>query len=113
MDRAQGEAGGEAPDIRARWATDEARRTKASLYVALLGLRLADTAKIIKRVEEGLGLQALERFQRNTRIPTRELAEIVDIKVRTLRRRKEEGGWSRTSRPHLRQKAGVRSTSAV
>jgi putative toxin-antitoxin system antitoxin component (TIGR02293 family) len=87
----KGEAAGSAPDVVAYWAADEAGRAKTPLYVLLLGFRLSNTAKIIKRVEEGFGFQALERFQRNTQIPTSDLAEVVDIKVRTLRRRKEEG----------------------
>jgi putative toxin-antitoxin system antitoxin component (TIGR02293 family) len=87
----KGEAAGAAPDIVAYWAADKAGRAKTPLYVLLLGFRLSSTVKIIKRVEEGFSFQALERFQRNTQIPTSDLAEVVDIKVRTLRRRKEEG----------------------
>ena len=84
-------AAGEAPDVAAYWAADKAGRAKTPLYVLLLGFRLSSTARIIKRVEEGFSFQALERFQRNTQIPTSDLADVVDIKLRTLRRRKEEG----------------------
>ena len=91
LEATKGEAARAAADIVAYWAADEAGRAKTPLYVLLLGFRLSNTAKIIKRVEEGFGFQALERFQRNTQIPTNDLAEVVDIKVRTLRRRKEEG----------------------
>jgi putative toxin-antitoxin system antitoxin component (TIGR02293 family) len=87
----KGEANGAAPDIVAYWAADKAGRAKTPLYVLLLGFRLSNTVKIIKRVEEGFSFHALERFQKNTQIPTSDLAEVVDIKVRTLRRRKEEG----------------------
>jgi putative toxin-antitoxin system antitoxin component (TIGR02293 family) len=59
--------------------------------VVLLGLRLSDPVEIVKRVAEGLSFHALERFQRATRIPTDDLAEVVAIKPRTLHRRKKEG----------------------
>jgi putative toxin-antitoxin system antitoxin component (TIGR02293 family) len=59
--------------------------------VALLGLRLSDPAEIVKRVGEGFSFHALERFQKATRIPTDDLAEVVAIKPRTLHRRKREG----------------------
>ena len=51
-------------------------RGKADPAVVLLGLRLSDPAEIIKRVEEGFSFQALERFQKVTRIPTDDLAEV-------------------------------------
>jgi len=59
--------------------------------VVLLGLRLSDPAEIIKRVEEGFSFHTLERFQKVTRIPTDDLAEVVAIKLRTLHRRKKDG----------------------
>ena len=87
----KGKAAGAAPDIVAYWAADKAGRAKTPLYILLLGFRLSNTLSIIKRVEEGFSFHALERFQRNTQIPTGDLAEVIDIKIRTLRRRKEEG----------------------
>jgi putative toxin-antitoxin system antitoxin component (TIGR02293 family) len=60
-------------------------------YVSLLGLRLQDPIRILRRVEQGLEFRALERFQRNTRFSTSELAELVAITLRTLHRRKEQG----------------------
>lgn len=67
------------------------REAKTDPSVVLLGFRLSDPAQIIKRVEEGFSFQALERFQKYTRIPTDDLAEVVAIKLRTLHRRKKEG----------------------
>ena len=87
----QSEAGDEASDFEEYWAAHKAGHAETPLYILLLGLRLSNPLKIIKRVEEGLSFHALERFQRNTRIPTSDLARVVDIKLRTLRRRKEEG----------------------
>lgn len=46
----------------------------------------AATVKIIEQVEEGFNFQALEHFQRNTQIPTSDLADLVDIKLPPLRR---------------------------
>ncbi len=65
--------------------------TGVPLYVSLLGLRLTNPIDIVRRVEEGLSFQALERFQKNTGLSTVELAEVVAIKQRTLHRRREEG----------------------
>ena len=66
-------------------------RGKADPAAVLLGLRLSDPAEIIKRVEEGFSFHTLERFQKVTRIPTDDLAEVVAIKLRTLHRRKKDG----------------------
>jgi putative toxin-antitoxin system antitoxin component (TIGR02293 family) len=66
-------------------------RAKTHPAVVLLGFHLSDPAEIIRRVEEGFSFQALERFQKNTRIPTDDLAEVVAIKPRTLHRRRKEG----------------------
>jgi putative toxin-antitoxin system antitoxin component (TIGR02293 family) len=71
----------------ASWAD----RGRAHRAVILLGFRLSNPAEIIRRVEEGFSFHALERFQKNTQIPTDDLAEVVAIKRRTLHRRKKEG----------------------
>ena len=88
-ERAKGGAGAvrETPPSGGEWA----ERGRVHPAVALLGFRLSDPAEIIKRVEEGFSFHALERFQRNTRIPTDDLAEVVAIKLRTLHRRKKGG----------------------
>jgi putative toxin-antitoxin system antitoxin component (TIGR02293 family) len=72
-------------------ASERLAKAGVPLYVSLLGLRLTNPIEIVKRVEEGLRFQALERFQKNTRISTSELAEVVAIKLRTLHRRREQG----------------------
>jgi putative toxin-antitoxin system antitoxin component (TIGR02293 family) len=58
---------------------------------SLLGLPAAGSITMIKRVEAGLRFETLEHFQRKTQLSTNDLAAMVDIKVRTLRRRKDEG----------------------
>jgi len=60
-------------------------------YVTLIGLRLQDPIKIVKRVEKGLSFNAFERFQKNTGLSTLELTDVVVITARTLHRRKERG----------------------
>ena len=60
-------------------------------YVVFLGLRSFDTPGLLKRLEVGLSYAAFERFQRNMDLSMRELAELVQISLRTLSRRKEKG----------------------
>ncbi len=60
-------------------------------YVILLGLRIFDTRKLLKSVEEGLSFSAFERFQRNIDLPVAALTQFVQIPLRTLTRRKEQG----------------------
>jgi putative toxin-antitoxin system antitoxin component (TIGR02293 family) len=78
-------------DIGSYWEAAKAGQPRSYLYVSLLGLRLSDPIKIVKRVKVGLKFQALERFQKNTQFSTAELADLVAIKLRTLHRRKEQG----------------------
>ena len=60
-------------------------------YVTLLGLRTYDTLKLLERVEDGLSYSALERFRRNIGLSMKELAELIQMPLRTLNRRREEG----------------------
>jgi len=60
-------------------------------YVELLGLRASDTPHLLERVEEGFPFGALERFQQTIELSTTEVAELVQMKPRTLSRRKAEG----------------------
>jgi putative toxin-antitoxin system antitoxin component (TIGR02293 family) len=79
------------PDIDSYWEAVKGGQPTTYLYVCLLGLRPSDPIAIVKRVRGGLKFQALERFQRNTRFSTAELADLVAIKLRTLHRRREQG----------------------
>jgi putative toxin-antitoxin system antitoxin component (TIGR02293 family) len=65
-------------------------RPGAYYYVKLLGLETDDPLKLVARVQRGLPFGALERFQRNTALSTIELAQVVQIPVRTLMRRKAQ-----------------------
>ena len=60
-------------------------------YVTFVGLKTFKLSEIVKRIEEGLSFGACERLRRNTALSTKVLADIVQIKLRTLNRRKEEG----------------------
>ncbi len=60
-------------------------------HVALFGLRKYDALSVVSRIERGLTYAAFERFQRNTELSFRVLAQAAEIPERTLARRKEAG----------------------
>ena len=63
----------------------------ANAYVVLLGLRIFDSLKLLRSVEEGFSFKTLERFQRNFSLSQVQLTRLVDIAPRTLTRRRQEG----------------------
>jgi putative toxin-antitoxin system antitoxin component (TIGR02293 family) len=60
-------------------------------YVLLLGLEPADTARLVDRVKKGFSYRELEHLQDNFGLSRSELADLVQVKPRTLDRRKREG----------------------
>lgn len=60
------------------------------LYLILLGMKAHDPIELSERVQSGLPYRALERFQRNLALPMTHLAELLQIPLRTLSRRKEQ-----------------------
>lgn len=60
-------------------------------YVLLLGLKPVGTARLVELVEEGFSFRELKHLQRNVGLSTSEVADLVQIKPRTLIRRKQEG----------------------
>lgn len=60
-------------------------------YVTLLGLEPSDTFGLMRKVEKGLPFRAAERLCRNMALTLEELAELIQVRPRTLSRRKEEG----------------------
>ncbi|MGI8402838.1 MAG: type II RES/Xre toxin-antitoxin system antitoxin [Gemmatimonadaceae bacterium] len=60
-------------------------------YLALFGLRKYDPLHAVDQIQRGFSYSALERFQRNTELSLRILAQIVEIPERTLARRKATG----------------------
>lgn len=69
----------------------EGGRLSSYSYVTLLGLSVQDPIDISRRVAKGLAFETLERFQKNSGLSTSDLADAVEIKPRTLHRRKEQG----------------------
>jgi putative toxin-antitoxin system antitoxin component (TIGR02293 family) len=60
-------------------------------YVTLLGLEPSDTICLVRKVEKGLPFRVVERLRRNMALTLEELAELIQVRPRTLSRRKEEG----------------------
>lgn len=60
-------------------------------YLLLLGLDPMDTPRLVERVEEGLSFGQLERLRQNVGLSREEMSELVQIRPRTLDRRKKEG----------------------
>ena len=79
------------PDI-AEVKAQLARGTRAEyFYVALLGLRSYKPFKIYIQIRKGLSYTAFERFQRNTRLSSATIAQLIQLPPRTMARRKEAG----------------------
>ncbi|HYS20751.1 MAG TPA: antitoxin Xre-like helix-turn-helix domain-containing protein, partial [Gemmatimonadales bacterium] len=79
------------PDVEEYRKRIRSGRPGVYYYVKLLGLETDDPLKLVVRVQRGLSFSALERFQRNTALSTVDLAQVVQIPVRTLMRRKKQG----------------------
>ncbi len=60
-------------------------------YVRLLGLKTFETPDILQKVEAGFSYKTFEKLQRNLEFSIEELAKLVQIKQRTLTRRRNEG----------------------
>jgi putative toxin-antitoxin system antitoxin component (TIGR02293 family) len=60
-------------------------------YLLLLGIAPMDTPRLVERVEEGFSFGELEHLRQNMSLSREEMAELVQIKPRTLDRRKKEG----------------------
>ncbi|HEX4627330.1 MAG TPA: antitoxin Xre/MbcA/ParS toxin-binding domain-containing protein [Gemmatimonadales bacterium] len=60
-------------------------------YATFVGLKTVRLPEILKHIEGGLAFSAWERLRRNTALSTTDLAALVQIPLRTLHRRKEEG----------------------
>jgi putative toxin-antitoxin system antitoxin component (TIGR02293 family) len=66
-------------------------RTEGHFYVALLGLRSYEPLALNRQVRKGLAYSTFLRFQRNTGLSAKAIAELIQIPTRTLTRRKSEG----------------------
>lgn len=66
------------------------REDQAS-YAELLGLRAATPLALVREVARGLPYAAMTSLRRATGLSSRELADAVSIRMRTVARRKEQG----------------------
>jgi putative toxin-antitoxin system antitoxin component (TIGR02293 family) len=78
-------------DVAELWNRVKSGHREGHYYVALFGLRRYDPVHLVDQIQRGFTYSAFERFQRNTELPYRVLAQIVEIPERTLARRKETG----------------------
>jgi putative toxin-antitoxin system antitoxin component (TIGR02293 family) len=67
------------------------KRGGQHFYATLLGMKSLETGALLARVKEGFPYSVFERFQQNVALPIEELAILLQIKRRTLARRREEG----------------------
>ena len=88
---AKAEAVQETSDIATFRRIVREKRGGAHFYVTLLGLKTLETPELLKRVEAGFAYSTFERFQRNVELQSEELAQLLQIKLRTLARRREQG----------------------
>lgn len=81
-----------AADIEAfRRRVSSGERGTHHAYVTLLGLVPSDTSNLIRQVEKGLPFRVVERLRRNMGLTNEEFAELIQVRPRTLSRRKEGG----------------------
>jgi len=78
-------------DIAAYRARIRSGRPTPYYYASLLGLKIHNPLELVESIRKGLSFEALERFQRNLALSMKDLAEVIQIRTRTLNRRKEEG----------------------
>lgn len=79
------------PEVDRFWSLFESGEPSGHYYVALLGLRTFETAKLLERITEGLSFSAWERLLKATALPRDLASSAVQITPRTLARRKTEG----------------------
>ncbi len=84
-------AGAATADLHEIQARIRAGRTEGHFYVALLGLRSYEPLALYRHVRRGLAYSSFVRFQRNTSLSAKAIAELIQIPTRTLTRRKSEG----------------------
>ena len=66
-------------------------RAQGHYYVALLGMRTYDASRLYASVRKGFSYSAFEHLQRNATLTAQALADLAEIPMRTLARRKEQG----------------------
>ncbi|MDQ3817986.1 MAG: DUF2384 domain-containing protein [Acidobacteriota bacterium] len=80
------------PDVEAfRARISSGERGGDHLYVLLLGMKKFETDELLKQVAKGFPFRVMERLGRNLGLSMKELADLAQIRLRTLHRRKGEG----------------------
>jgi putative toxin-antitoxin system antitoxin component (TIGR02293 family) len=78
-------------DVDRFWRQVKTGPHRARAYVALLGLRTYESARLHSRVREGLSYEAFERLRGVLDLPAARAAELLQIPARTLARRRDAG----------------------
>ena len=78
-------------DVAELWNRVKSGHREGHYYVALFGLRRYDPLHVAEKIQHGFTYASFERFQRNTELSQRLLAQVIAIPERTLARRKESG----------------------
>lgn len=60
-------------------------------YAYLIGLKAHDELSLVSEIESGFDFKTFIRLQKEIRLSTRELADLISITTRTLSRRRSEG----------------------
>ena len=76
-------------------------------FAALLGLPTRSTLKLVATIDEGLPYGVFDCFQRETGFPAATLAELIQVPVRTLHRRRAERRFSAEESDRLLRAARV------
>jgi putative toxin-antitoxin system antitoxin component (TIGR02293 family) len=76
-------------------------------YAHVLGLRVQDRLALVDKVEGGFSYESFARLQRATELSREQLADLVQITLRTLSRRKARGKLSQEESERLLRVARV------
>lgn len=68
-----------------------ASRSPRHDYTKLLGVNVKSSVDLVKHVEAGLSFSVVEALQAQMKLPSKDMAKLLDIKFRTFVRRKEDG----------------------
>lgn len=74
-----------------RYASSTARGQEAISYAKLIGVNARSERALADKVESGFDFRTFTQLQTVTKLPARQLAELISIPHRTLSRRKSEG----------------------
>jgi putative toxin-antitoxin system antitoxin component (TIGR02293 family) len=64
---------------------------EASFRGHSVGMKTANTAQVIKAIKKGLPYDAVIKLQKESGFPVEQIAEVVQVPLRTLARRKKAG----------------------